>query len=386
MKQKSLPGDFQVDERIGPLPEGGSYALYRLAKRGLGTPEAVGAVLRRWRVRRDQVAYGGLKDRHALTTQHLTIHRGPRRGLKQTAFELAYLGQVARPLSSKDVLGNRFQIVLRDLSGEQVAQAVQTLPIVRRDGLPNYFDQQRFGSVGQSGEFVARAWCAGDYKRAVWLALADLNPHDRPGQRAAKQWLQDHWGDWPKALERSRELPAREVLAYLADRPGDFRRAMARFRPDQRSLFLAAYQSHLWNRMLAELLRQRCRPAQLTDASLGGWSVPLFRELDADQRAALGAIALPLPCARMRSEAGPWKELLDRVLAPEGLTLAQLRVKYPRDSFFSKGVRAALFTVDRLEHETGSDERYPGRHRLTLRFELARGCYATIVTRRIAMA
>jgi tRNA pseudouridine13 synthase len=77
--------------------------------------------------------------------------------------------------------------------------------------------------------------------------------------------------------------------------------------------------------------------------------------------------------------------LLDRAMVPEGLTLAQLRVKYPRDSFFSKGVRPAVFAVDRLEHETGSDERYPDRHKLILRFDLARGCYATIVTRRIAM-
>ena len=385
MKQKSLPEDFQVEERIGPLPEGGPYALYRLAKRGLGTPEAVDAVLRRWRIRREQVAYGGLKDRHAATTQHLTIRDGPRRGLTQTGFELLYLGQVARPLASKDILGNRFQIVLRNLSGEQLAQALQTLPIIRRDGLPNYFDQQRFGSVGRSGEFVARAWCAGDYERAVWLALADFNPHDRPRQRAAKQWLQDHWGDWPRALEQSRDLPAREVLAYLADHPGDFRRAMARFRPDLRSLLLAAYQSHLWNRMLAELVRQHCRPEQLVDVDLGGWSVPLFRSLDAGQRGELAGIALPLPCARMRNEAEPWMGLLDRALVPEGLTLAQLRVKYPRDSFFSKGVRPAVFAVDRLEHETGSDERYPDRHKLILRFDLARGCYATIVTRRIAM-
>jgi tRNA pseudouridine13 synthase len=76
---------------------------------------------------------------------------------------------------------------------------------------------------------------------------------------------------------------------------------------------------------------------------------------------------------------------MDRVLAPEGLTLAQLRVKYPRDSFFSKGVRQAVFAVDRLEHQSGDDDRYPGRQKLTLRFELPRGCYATILTRRISL-
>jgi tRNA pseudouridine13 synthase len=372
-----------VDERIGPLPEGGPYALYRLAKCGLGTPEAVEAINRKWRIRREQVAYGGLKDRHARTTQHLTILRGPRRGLSQTSLQLDYLGQVARPLSSKDILGNQFQIVLRDLMPDEAAQAGRALQAVQRDGLPNYFDQQRFGSVGQSGEFVARAWCAGDYERAVWLALADPNVHDRPNQRAAKAWLREHWGQWDVALERFRGFPDGDVVAHLAARPSDFRRAMARFRPDLRGLLLAAYQSYLWNALLAELLRQHCEPGHLIDVEVGGRTVPLPVDLEPAQRAALAAIELPLPCARVREEMEPWKDLMDRVLAPERLTLGQLRVKYPRDSFFSKGSRPAVFSVDRLEHQRGDDQRYPGRQRLTLRFELPRGCYATILTRRI---
>jgi tRNA pseudouridine13 synthase len=385
VKQKSLPEDFQVDERITPLPEGGEFALYRLTKSGLGTPEAIDAILLRWHLRRDEVALGGLKDRHARTSQHLTIHRGPRRGLTQTHLQLDYLGQVGRPFTSKDILANQFQIVLRNLPPEGVAQAGRALQTVQRDGLPNYFDQQRFGSVGQSGEFVARAWCAGDYQRAVWLALVDPNVHDRPAQRAAKEWLREHWGQWDLTPQRRGELPAADVAAYLAAHPTDFRRAMARLRPDLRSLLLAAYQSHLWNALLAELLRQRCSPAQLLDVDLGGRIVPMPLDLEPAQRAALAAIELPLPCARVREEMEPWKDLMDRVLAPEGLTLAQLRVKYPRDSFFSKGARRAIFSVDPLEHQVGDDDRYPGRQRLTLRFELPRGCYATILTRRITL-
>ncbi len=387
MKQRSLPDDFQVDERIGPLPQGGPYALYRLAKSGLGTPEAIEAILRKWHVRREDMAYGGLKDRHARTTQHLTIHHGPRRGLKQSHLELDYLGQVARPFTSKDILGNQFQLVLRALAPEGVEQAGRALQTVERDGLPNYFDQQRFGSVGQSGEFVARAWCAGDYERAAWLALADPNVHDRPNQRAAKEHLRQQWGRWDEGLDVAAlgDLPALDAAAYLATHPRDFRRAMTRLRPDLRSLLLAAYQSHLWNALLAEVLMEHCRPEQRIDVDLGGRTVPMFLDLEPAQRAALAAIELPLPSARTREEMEPWKELMDRVLAPEGLTLAQLRVKYPRDSFFSKGSRPAVFGVAGVEHEDAADDRHPGRRKLTLRFELPRGSYATILTRRLGM-
>jgi tRNA pseudouridine13 synthase len=356
-----------------------------LAKSGLGTPEAVEAIVQRWQLLRDQVAVAGLKDRHAQTTQHLTIHGGPRHGLSQTNLKLDYLGQVARPLTSKDILGNQFQVVLRNLTPGEVAQAGQVLDAAQRDGLPNYFDQQRFGSVGQSGEFVARAWCAGDYERAAWLALADPNVHDRPQQRAAKERLRKQWGRWDQGLDSLDDLPARDAAVYLATHPRDFRRTMAKLRPDLRSLMLAAYQSHLWNALLAEVIKKHCRPEQRIDADLGGRTVPMFFDLEPAQRAALAAIELPLPSARAHGEMEPWKELMDRVLAPEGLTLHQIRVKYPRDSFFSKGSRPAVFRADRIDHAEGDDEHCPERRKLTLRFELPRGSYATILTRRLGL-
>ena len=343
------------------------------------------AISRRWRIRPEQVAYAGLKDRHAVTVQHVTIHHGPRRDLKQTSLQLTYLGQVARPIASKDITANRFCIVLRDLSPDEAARACQALPAVRRDGLPNYFDQQRFGSVGALGR-VCRPRVVCRRLRTCGLARPGRSQSSRPartagGKRVAPRAL----GELAAPMEQSRDLPAHDVLAYLAGHPGDSRRAMARFRPQLRSLFLAAYQSHLWNRMLAELIRDHCPSGQRVDVDLGGRSVPFFRGLSGAQRVALAGIELPLPSARVRHEVEPWRGLLDRVLAGEGLALGQLRVKYPRDSFFSRGSRAAVFAVDRLEHEVGSDEQCPGRRKLVLRLELPRGCYATIVTRRIAL-
>lgn len=91
-------------------------------------------------------------------------------------------------------------------------------------GVPNYFDDQRFGSLGQSGEFIAVPWCRGDYERALWLALADPNEHDRPEDRKEKQLLRDRWGDW---LGLKTDMPRgsrRSIVTFLVDHPTDFRR------------------------------------------------------------------------------------------------------------------------------------------------------------------
>ncbi len=384
MKLKRLPEDFEVEEQVELAPRGGPFALYRLTKQGLGTPEAIDAVLAQWNLSRFQVAYAGLKDRHAKTTQLVTIKGGPRRGFRQENLELEYVGQVGRPIQARDITANRFTVVMRDLTAEELATATAALATIAANGLPNYFDDQRFGSLGESGEFIARPWCLGDYERAVWLALAEPNVHDRPDEREQKRILRECWGDWAKCKSLLARSHRRSIVTYLADKPGDFRRAIALIRQDLRSIWLAAFQSQLWNQIAARMIGLVCRPEQLVMQTIGRREVPFFVSLDDAQREELGRVMLPLPSARLHLEESPLQPLYDQVLAAEGIELRQIRVKYPRDAFFSKGERAVVFRPGELLHAAAADEIYARRERLTLRFTLPRGSYATILVKRVS--
>jgi tRNA pseudouridine13 synthase len=384
MKLKCLPEDFRVVELTRREPhERGSFALYRLTKTSLGTPEAIDAILRRWNLARRQVSYGGLKDRHAVTEQYVSIQRGPRGDLSQTNFELRYLGQTDRPFEPADITGNGFAIVMRALSEHELAHAVHALADVAANGVPNYFDDQRFGSLGPSGEFIAVPWCRGDYERALWLALAESNEHDRPADRQEKQLLRDRWGDW---LGLKADLPRssrRSIVTFLVDHPTDFRRALALMRSDLRGLWLSAFQSAVWNRLLAESLRELCRPEQLCEVMFGERPAPFFHDLDEPQRRELAERRLPLPSARLKLDEGPLRDRLSRVLAEFGLEPRTMRVKFPRDAFFSKGERAAAYWPAQLEYQAETDDLHSGRHKLSLSFELPRGAYATILVKRL---
>src|SRR5262249_12865725 len=166
------------------------------------------------------MSYGGLKDRHAVTSQYLTIFRGPQRNLTHQRLKVTYLGQVAEPFTSEHIRANRFRLTVRDLSARQIERALSALEEVRRQGVPNYFDDQRFGSVSSAGGdveggFVARAMIAGDFEEALRLALASLYEHDRAAQKKEKAILRAHWGDWATC---KRELPrghARSLVDYL---------------------------------------------------------------------------------------------------------------------------------------------------------------------------
>ncbi len=94
--------------------------------------------------------------------------------------------------------------------------------------MPNYFDDQRFGSVGFGGGFIAEAWLRGDHERALYLALAEPNPMDRPDTRVEKEILRECWGRWAEAKARLDRSHARSLVTYLVDHPEDFRGAFAR--------------------------------------------------------------------------------------------------------------------------------------------------------------
>lgn len=388
MKLKQTPEDFHVEELTDVVPgASGPFGFYRLEKVGWTTPDALQAVCRRWKLDARRVSYGGLKDRHAHTIQYLSIFRGPQRRLTHQGITVEHLGALTSPYTSRDIRANRFRLVLRDLSAAASEHAVQQLEDVTRDGLPNYFDDQRFGSVSPGGQFIARSMVLGEYEQALRLALAAPYEHDRAAQKREKALLRSHWGDWPTLKNELPKGHARSLVDYLVSHPSDFRGTLERLRPELRGLYLSAYQSHLWNRLLARVLEGRCRPDQLLRVKFRLGFMPVHRGLDDGQRVELAALQLPLPSARLKLDVdAPGARALEAVLREEGITLEQLRLKGFRQMFFSKGERAALCFAAGLTSAVDRDNLNSGRQKLTLSFELPRGSYATMLVKRVTAA
>jgi tRNA pseudouridine13 synthase len=388
MKLRRVPEDFQVDEQTRVRPEKGPFAFYRLTKTSIGTPEAISAIVEKWNVHRKRISYGGLKDRHAVTTQFFTIHNGPKKSLQQKSLNVEYLGQIESPFTPAEIDGNRFRLVLRDMSAEDVQRSELAAKQISETGLPNYFDNQRFGSLGQSGEWIARAWCLGNWERALWLALADGHQGDSASEKKQKQILRDLWGKWPECQTSLDRSSRRSIVTYLSDkakvgRDPDYRGALARISVDLRGLYLSAYQSAIWNRLLTRYMESHCSADDLHPFELISGRCVFPLRLQAENARQLCRESLPLPCARIERPEGLVGDLLDEVLREEQIELREIRVKYPRDSFFSKGIRSVLIRPDALQWAASEDEMYPGKQKLMLEFALPRGSYATILVKRI---
>ena len=199
MKVKRTPQEFQVEEVVEISPgQKGEYALYRLSKWGANTLDVLRDVARRMGVPFSSIGYGGLKDRHALSHQYITVLRGRTQDLRGKNYRLHYLGPSEVPMGREKVLGNRFSILVRDLDlgPEEVQQEVE---LVRLYGLPNYFDEQRFGSARHGQGFVAKELILGHYERALRLLLAVPSRWDEAAVKRFRRCVAESWGIGPRA-------------------------------------------------------------------------------------------------------------------------------------------------------------------------------------------
>ncbi|HEX7898417.1 MAG TPA: tRNA pseudouridine(13) synthase TruD [Planctomycetota bacterium] len=375
MKIRQKPEDFVVTELSRyQLASQGPFALYRLVKWDIGTIEAVRNLGHAWKLQRAAISFGGLKDRHARTEQVVSIRGGPDRGFDGSTFKVEFLGRSKDPISRASFSGNRFEITVRDLT------EIPDVEPIKRFGVPNYFDDQRFGSLrGTDGEFIGRALVRGENEKALRLAIASPSGEDRKQARELKTLIRDRWGDWKGLREALPQGVERAVAAYLADRPGAYGFAFERLDPDLRILYVSAYQSWIWNRTLAALVKAL---PDVFEVEYAAGRHAFWRALSPADQDRLAELAIPLITPSQKYE-GPVAEVVAKILAEDQVEQRQFRLKKLEKTFFGKGVRDVLIAPAGLKASSGDDDLNRGKRKMTLWFELPKGSYATVVLKRL---
>ncbi len=177
---RSRPEDFIVEELPAFEPSGeGEHLLLTIEKRGMNTVFAAKQIAKWAGIPEMGVGYAGMKDRHAVTRQRMSVHFPKRVSPDVATLEADDLRVLAhswhnRKLPRGALAGNRFILTLRNVVGDR--DAIETrLQLVRGGGIPNYFGEQRFGRDGGNVE-AARRMFAGERvrreQRSIYLSAA----------------------------------------------------------------------------------------------------------------------------------------------------------------------------------------------------------------------
>ena len=148
------PRDFTVEEI--PLYEfsgTGEHLIVQARKKGLSTWELTDLLSNRLGIPRRQIGYAGLKDKHALTTQFLSLPASAEEELKNFEHEgVKILGTTRHEnkLRVGHLKGNRFRLRFKKVLGVQKEKIDRVLDWIEVNGMPNYFGEQRFGTEGNN--------------------------------------------------------------------------------------------------------------------------------------------------------------------------------------------------------------------------------------------
>lgn len=398
MTIRRQPQDFRVTERLrdafvtalAPAHSRGSpHAVFELTKTSLTTPEAVQRLAKSLNIKSSLVEYAGLKDKHAVTTQHVSARLQPQQSPLQpetggAGWHSRLLGWSPHPITAQDIATNAFDIVVRDLSHDAIREMDQRANLLRTADnsllFINYFGDQRFGSARHGEGFAAVPLLKGDFESALKLLIATPARKDAGSRRHFTRAAARKWGNWPDILAHTPRLPERRAIEVLAE-GGCFRDAFASLPNFLQQLTLDAFQSSLWN-SVARRIALALSPGEAIIAhdDYGDMVFPPCRVMTAPW---LG-LDLPLPHAAL-TPAAPWSAALGETLAAVQLSLADLKVPGLRRPAFADSSRplaaqATAFIAGAASLDDLSSRTQP-RLKRTLSFELPSGSYATVVLR-----
>lgn len=381
MKIKCTPEDFLVEELTSELPlQSGRYTFYRLLKSNRTTPDALNLVGNHWKIPSSAFHFGGLKDRHAKTTQYFTIDRGPAKNLTVQNISVECMGYLNSPYTSKDIDANFFNIVIRDVEKSEVSKLQLATYGISKNGVPNYFDDQRFGSVTHDTMFIAEEMVHGRFESALRIAIATRYPFDKPKMKMEKEIIHANWGNWSKCHKQLAKSSIRGIVEHLREHPTDYLGALIRLNPELQGLYLGAFQSHVWNEMLRLWINEHLLPEELStiQLKLGSYPVPVC--LPENLRGNWESLELLLPSARIKDAFDILSlQLATKVLNVRGLSIESMKIPGVDKPFFSKGLRSISLKPSEMSMEYEKDSSHEGKYAVRVSFKLQRGSYATMV-------
>lgn len=384
MKLRQRQEDFKVEE-ISELAitDSGPFKLYLLEKRGMESFFLFSYLAKTSGIEVRDIGYAGLKDKHAITKQYITIPAGKEfKTLHEKSFDLTFLGYLDERLELGSLQGNRFEITMRNIRKGEFEGIQKKAAAAQAYGVPNYFDSQRFGSVINK-EFVVKYVVKGDFEKAVKTFLTSYTKSEPSRIKNEKRDILKNWPNIEKLVIRSTSL-LNIIEEYKKSK--DWAAAYRRMPTNIRKMTLSAYQSYLWNECVKVILKKALYHEQVQKVDYAVGDLIFYKDLKESQLKGIPE-KLNLIGPRMKLE-GVEEAAIRQVLNKEGLSLKDFDIQEKTGDFFGVRERQVIikpegFRIGEPQTDEMNDRGKKNVFKVTVSFSLPKGSYATIVTKRI---
>jgi len=145
---KQSPETFKVVENTLVKPQKrGEFRLLEVTKTSISTIELIEYIASVLKIKEKEISYAGLKDKHAVTTQYLTLPRNisVKKFKNSDRVNIKEIGFCDKPIKVGELRSNSFEIVLEDVSQDEYYKIERAFNAIKKNGFANFFGYQRFG-------------------------------------------------------------------------------------------------------------------------------------------------------------------------------------------------------------------------------------------------
>jgi len=323
------------------------YLHLTLIKRNYTTQRAISELSKKLRISQSRFGFAGTKDKKAFTSQRISIWNVKIEDVRKIKLKDIILKEFKyskQKIKLGDLKANRFTIKIKDIEKENIRTILNDFKEQIQRGIPNFFGPQRFGFQRPINHLIGKEILKNNFEEAVKLFLT--YPGDENLQaKEARNFLKENWRDWKNALKK---MPLnlsleKNLLNYLIIHPNDFKGTLLRFPPNLLKMFIHAYQSFIFNKLLSEALETKILPKEL----------PLIGHrtfLNENNR-----------------------KIVNEILSKDGLSLRNFEMKELPLLSEKGSKRETIISVEKFKILKIKDKE------VILQFELPKGSYATIL-------
>jgi tRNA pseudouridine13 synthase len=380
---KQIATDFLVDElydikKFEKKDEGKDYFYFILKKTEYNQLRAIDIVADAFNTSKRCVHFAGTKDKHGITTQVISVMGISSDNLQKNIdhinneikdIDVEFLGKFPGRINLGDNLGNKFGITVRGLDSEQIAESSSKLLKMKEFGALNYFDSQRFGFANNS-HIIGKYILQNKPELAVKEILTSMPPAPTDSLRIFIERVEAEWFgiktcdqdviDTLIGICPDNFCDYKNILAHLKKAKNDFPGAFRTLMKKLRTLYINAYQSHIFNNTIKALMEK---------GVLGEYkSLELINHMtDFDK----------IPTDVL--------EIVNSILEKEGVSRDMLQLKsWPELRAKSTVFREITIMPNNLVvHQEEEDELNEGKFKVRVDFELGSGQYATNIIKQL---
>jgi len=164
-------------------------------------------------------------------------------------------------------------------------------------------------------------------------------------------------------------------------------KAYKKIPPNLREMFVNAYQSYIWNECIKELLKKIVAKERLYYVKYNIGSLIFYKKLiDSEIKKIPLTFQTISPFMKFSSELE--EEIINNILLKENIKLEDLDIEKATGNFFKTRKRQIIlkpeeFKITELDLDEINDKGKKNIFKITVSFILPKGCYATIITKRI---